>query len=116
MGHLEAQGVGHTCPTRAMKWLTLVWLATAAAAEDQCDGPLLQLQLQGAGKDAPPRTLYGVLATFGGIPLLSNMSEAAPLVAAEPLDACSPLQALEGVLVWSVVLGCMRSPPGFSVQ
>lgn len=101
-----------------MKWLTLVWLATAAAAEDQCDGPLLQLQLQlqGAGKDAPPRTLYGVLATFGGIPLLSNMSEAAPLVAAEPLDACSPLQALEGVLVWSVVLGCMRSPPGFSVQ
>lgn len=88
------QGPGHTCPTRAMKWLTLVWLATAAAAEDQCDGPLLQLQLYSA--NAPPRTLYGVLATFGGIPLF-NLSEAAPLIAAQPLNACGPLQESQGV-------------------
>jgi hypothetical protein len=77
-----------------MKWLTLVWLATAAAAEDQCDGPLLQLSLRNSS-DAPPRTLYGVLATFGGIPLF-NTSEPAQLVAAEPLNACSPLQENQG--------------------
>lgn len=86
-----------TCPTRAMKWLTLVWLATAAAADDQCDGPVLQLQLRN-GKDTPPRTLYGVLATFGGVPLF-NMSQPAQLVAASPLDACSPLQQSEGMCV-----------------
>jgi hypothetical protein len=77
-----------------MKWLTLVWLATAAAAEDQCDGPLLQLQLW-SGKDLPPRTLYGVLATFGGIPLF-NISESAQLIAAEPLNACSQLPETKG--------------------
>lgn len=80
-----------------MKWLTLVWLATAAAADDQCDGPVLQLQLRN-GKDTPPRTLYGVLATFGGVPLF-NMSQPAQLVAASPLDACSPLQQSEGMCV-----------------
>lgn len=90
--------IHHTCSsahsTRAVKWLTLVWLVTAAAAEDQCDGPLLQLQLHNS-TDAPPRTLYGVLATFGGIPLF-NATEPAQLIAAEPLNACGPLPETQG--------------------
>lgn len=93
--------------TRTMKFLTLVWLATAAAAEDQCDGPLLQLQLRNS-TDAPPRTLYGVLATFGGIPLF-NATEPAQLVAAEPLNACSPLPQTQGADT-SQLSPCMHAP------
>lgn len=82
-----------TGSSRTFKLLTLVWLATAAAAEDQCDGPVLQLQLQARGrKDVPPRTLYGVLATFGGIPQLTNFSSPQQLVVAQPLDACGSVQ------------------------
>lgn len=93
-GQMEGHMIQQTCPTKAMKWLTLVWLATAVAAEDQCDGPVLLLQLQD-GKGSPPRTLYGVLATFGGIPLF-NLSQPAQLIAAEPLNACGPLQPSQG--------------------
>jgi len=63
----------------------------------RCDGPLLQLMLQ-SGKDTPPRTLYGVLATFGGIPLF-NLSNPVQLVAAKPLNACAPLQQSQGMFV-----------------
>jgi hypothetical protein len=43
----------------------------------------------------PARTVYGVLATFGGVPPI-NLTDPQPLVAAQPLDACTPLQPAPG--------------------
>lgn len=69
--------------------------AQAVAAEpDRCDGAVLQLVINSSA-DPAPSTVYGVLAMFGGIPSF-NLSQPTRLIAAEPVNACEPLQKARG--------------------
>lgn len=85
-----------TCSAQTAAWFALMCLAAqAVAAEpDRCDGAVLQLVIK-SSTDPAPSTVYGVLATFGGIPSF-NLSQPTQLVAADPLNACGPLPKLQG--------------------
>ncbi|KIY95705.1 signal peptide peptidase-like 2B [Monoraphidium neglectum] len=72
-------------------------VAVGARAEDICEGPVVELQLE-SQDGSFVETEYGVVGAFGTIPSL-NGSRPVRLVAAEPLDACGPLeQQLEGAV------------------
>lgn len=73
--------------TPSALWLLLVLVGALAAAEDRCQGPLVEVAVSRPG-DKRPLLVYGVLASFG-----SNLSAALgpglPLSAAVPEEACS---------------------------
>jgi hypothetical protein len=56
--------------------------------------PQVQLEVQPANETFA-RTLYGVLAGFGGLVSL-NMSAAFPLAVADPLSACDSISPVTG--------------------
>lgn len=63
-----------------------------------------------------PSTVYGVLATFGGIPSF-NITQPAGLTAAEPLSACTTIQnKVPGELPARAVLQCVCSRQCVSQQ
>ncbi|KAF8059420.1 SPPL2 [Scenedesmus sp. PABB004] len=86
-------------------WLALIAMsAQVVQAQDQCDGPVVKLLVAQAG--APPATLYGVVAAFGGVPGF-NQTPPAPLRVAEPLSACGePLARAPGAFFLVERGGC----------
>ncbi|GBF97873.1 signal peptide peptidase-like [Raphidocelis subcapitata] len=80
-------------------------LLASALAEDVCEGPVVELQLE-AQDGSIVETQYGVVGAFGAIPA-ANGSAPVRLAAASPLDACGPLAApLDGAVAVARRGGC----------